>query len=638
MAETIGSIQVVATINTKDYDAGKKHIEKGNKELEKSSDDASSTMGSKWGNAALVAGKAVVAGLAAATAAVTSLSVASIKGFADQEQLIGGVETLFKSSSDEVIKAANNAFKTAGLTANQYMETVTSFSASLLQGLKGDTAEAARISDMAVTDMADNANKMGTDMARIQDAYQGFAKDNFTMLDNLKLGYGGTAGEMARLVNESGVMGDSFKATAENVKDIPFDKLIESIHVVQTELGITGTTALEASETISGSFNAMRSSWSNLITGMSDKDANMDTLISNFVDSAATFGKNVIPKISTSLDGIVKLVDELAPMIINELPKLLNTLLPPVINTFIKLIVTLVDSLPKLIPVLVKGFFDLLKGLLKAIPMVIPSLIKSITSLINSVINMLFEPEFLRSIMLAALALLMGIVQAIPQIIIALVNALPIVISSLVAFLVDPVVIKELIKASITLFGALVLAVPQILGALVGAFGSLISQLWTKISHNFSQFGANFGKSIGEAVKNGINGALRWVIGQVNSIIDMVNSGLAAIDKILPGDQSGMRIPRVPVPQFANGGFTGRGGKYEPAGIVHKGEYVVPKQYVDQSTGLPKQVQQAPSPTQNATIVIPNQSSGEYRQGAINTIKAYNEYLRSMGLPQIGVA
>ena len=168
-------------------------------------------------------------------------------------ELVGGVETLFGESSDAVLEYANEAYKTAGISANQYMEQVTGFSATLLQGLEGDTARAAEVADIAVKDMADNANKMGTSLSSIQNAYQGFAKDNYTMLDNLKLGYGGTASEMARLLNDSGVLGDSIEVTAQTVKDVPFDKVIEGIHVIQQNIGITGTTTKEAMETISGS-------------------------------------------------------------------------------------------------------------------------------------------------------------------------------------------------------------------------------------------------------------------------------------------------------------------------------------------------------------------------------------------------
>ena len=250
--------------------------------------------------------------------AIVDVGKQAVSSYADYQQLVGGVETLFKDSAGVVQDYANNAYKTAGLSANAYMETVTSFSASLLQGLGGDTAKAAKIADMAIIDMSDNANKMGTSMEMIQNAYQGFAKDNFTMLDNLKLGYGGTASEMARLINETGVMGKSFKATAQNVKDVPFDKMIEAIHQVQVNMGITGTTAMEASETISGSVNSMKSAWQNLLTGIADSQVDKRKLVKNFTDTVKTTAKNVIPTVKETIKGLVDVAEDL-----------LNTLMGP---------------------------------------------------------------------------------------------------------------------------------------------------------------------------------------------------------------------------------------------------------------------------------------------------------------------
>lgn len=227
-----------------------------------------------------------------------------IKSFAGLEQALGGVETLFKDSAGTVIKNSETAYKRAGISGVKYMEQVTSFSASLLQGLGGDTVQASKYADMAIVDMADNANKFGTNIQDIQNAYQGFAKDNYTMLDNLKLGYGGTQEEMARLVNESGVMGDSFKATAKNVKDIPFDKLIQAIHVTQERMGITGTTAKEASETVSGSFEAMKASAQNLVAGLGQKNADIKGLMQNLKDTVITFKNNIVRVLKNIWDNL----------------------------------------------------------------------------------------------------------------------------------------------------------------------------------------------------------------------------------------------------------------------------------------------------------------------------------------------
>lgn len=228
----------------------------------------------------------------------------AVKSFADLEQAVGGVETLFKDSASTVIANSETAFRRAGVSGVSYMEQVTSFSASLLQGLGGDTVAAAKYADMAIVDMSDNANKMGTDIGMIQNAYQGFAKDNFTMLDNLKLGYGGTQGEMARLVNDSGVLGKSFKATAENVKDIPFDQLIQAIHITQEELDITGTTALEAEKTVSGSFQSMISAGQNLAGGLGSPTANIQSLLSDLQSTVMTFAENVKRVLGTIWDNL----------------------------------------------------------------------------------------------------------------------------------------------------------------------------------------------------------------------------------------------------------------------------------------------------------------------------------------------
>ena len=242
---TVGTINYDFTADTKDLD---EKLTKADKEAKKQAENQKEAYRDSWSSI----GDFAIKGAAVAGAAIGALGTAAVGAYSNYEQLTGGVETLFKSSSNTVMNYANQAYKTAGMSANKYMETVTSFSASLLQGLGGDTEKAAKYANKAVVAMSDNANKMGTSMELIQYAYQGFAKQNYTMLDNLKLGYGGTASEMARLVNDSGVMGKSFKATAKNINEVSFDKIIEAISVTQDKLGITGTTAKEASTTIEG--------------------------------------------------------------------------------------------------------------------------------------------------------------------------------------------------------------------------------------------------------------------------------------------------------------------------------------------------------------------------------------------------
>ena len=308
--------------------------------------------GQKISAAFSVLGKAAVAGAGAATAAVGVLTKSSLDAYSSFEQLTGGVETLFKESADTVMEYADNAYKTAGMSANQYMETVTGFSATLLQGLAGDTEAAAEYADLAITDMADNANKMGTAMQSIQYAYQGFAKDNYTMLDNLKLGYGGTQAEMARLINDSGVLGDAIQVTADTVAQVPFDKIIEAIHVIQTQLGITGTTAAEAATTIEGSVNSMKAAWENLLTGIADENANLPELVEQFADAFEAAMDNVMPRIVQIFGGIGDAVLEAAPIIAEQIPPMVESLLPSLLNAVASLVASVAEQLPSLLTIL----------------------------------------------------------------------------------------------------------------------------------------------------------------------------------------------------------------------------------------------------------------------------------------------
>jgi phage-related protein len=325
-------VTAVLKANVSDFSSGLKEAQTSIQNLKSQTSaslDKISDSLSSFGASAMKLGTGLTAGLTApAVAGVTKI----IKSYADLEQSLGGVETLFKdngtsaiglakkynitaqeaqnmydtmeSKGANVIANANKAFKTAGVSANDYMQQVTSFSATLLQGLGGDTEKAAQYADKALVQMADNANKMGTNMSDIQNAYQGFAKDNYTMLDNLKLGYGGTAGEMARLVNESGVLNGEFEATAQNVKDIPFHTLIEAIGITQDRLGITGTTAKEASETVSGSFYAMKAAAENFVAGLGHDEADIAGLMEDLKDTILTFKDNVVRVLLTIWDNL----------------------------------------------------------------------------------------------------------------------------------------------------------------------------------------------------------------------------------------------------------------------------------------------------------------------------------------------
>lgn len=294
------------------------------------------------GKVAGAAGKTIAAGMTAGAAAMGKMMQSSIAGYADYEQLVGGVETLFKDSSGKMLEYANNAYKTAGMSANDYMTTVTSFSASLLQSMGGDTAAATEVANMALTDMADNANKMGTSMDAIQNAYQGFAKQNYTMLDNLKLGYGGTQSEMKRLLKDAQKI-TGIKYDINNLNDV-----YEAIHVIQTEMGITGTTAAEASETISGSLGMAKAAWQNLLVGIADGNQDLGQLVSNFVDAGKTAAQNIIKVLPDLVAGVKGLVDGIMP----EIPGIVQELFPALLEGAIALIGGLATALPSVLSTL----------------------------------------------------------------------------------------------------------------------------------------------------------------------------------------------------------------------------------------------------------------------------------------------
>lgn len=322
------------------------------------------------GSSAIKVGKGLVVAGAAAATAVTALVSKSVGAFADYEQLTGGVETLFgaggrsveeyaqsvgKSVSDiqgkydslmsaqnVVLENANKAYMTAGMSANEYMDTVTGFSASLISSLGGDTNKAADYANSALVDMSDNANKMGTDMESIKNAYQGFAKQNYTMLDNLKLGYGGTQEEMKRLLS------DAEKLTGQRYDISSFADITQAIHAIQTQMDITGTTAKEASTTISGSWGSLKAAFENTLVGLTTGGEMFDQSLDALVDSAKTFGQNVIPAITGALSGVGSLIESLAPVIVAELPSMVSDILPHLVSATKSLVTGLISQLPAL--------------------------------------------------------------------------------------------------------------------------------------------------------------------------------------------------------------------------------------------------------------------------------------------------
>lgn len=441
---------------------------------------------SAMGSAISAVGKFSAAAVAAGATAVAALTKSAVESYADYEQLVGGVETLFKDSAGIVQEYAANAFQTAGLSANDYMETVTGFSASLLQSVGGDTEEAARIADQAITDMADNANKMGSSIESIQNAYQGFAKQNYTMLDNLKLGYGGTKQEMERLL-----------ADAEKLSGVHYDisnlnDVYEAIHVVQGELGITGTTAEEASTTIQGSAAAMKAAWQNMLTGIADENADFDGLINNLVNSIETFAQNIIPRVEQALKGIGKLVSGLAPIIVEALPGLVENVLPGFIDAIMEVVNSIVEAIPEVMPVLIQALVDIVMQLIECLAENLPTIIEAIIQGLEQIMNSLAEnlptiisgitemllqviqviisnaPQFLQAFLNLLLSFAEAELQALPQII----AALPTLINGIIDFLKQA--IPMVMDGFIQLMTSLCEALPEIIAAITEVLPQLI--------------------------------------------------------------------------------------------------------------------------------------------------------------------
>ena len=320
-------------------------------------------------------GSAIVSGIKAVASGIKSLISGAIEGYGEYEQLVGGVETLFGSSADTVIKNAENAYKTAGLSANAYMETVTSFSASLLQSMGNDTEAAAKKADQALTDMSDNANKMGTDMQSIQNAYQGFAKQNYTMLDNLKLGYGGTKEEMQRLIDDANAL-NAAQGNYTNYSIESYADIVDAIHTVQTEMGITGTTALEASTTVEGSISSMKAAYQNFVTGLGDQNADIGALTEELIQSAGNVAKNVLPVIESVVKNIAETVREQGPDMITRFVAYATENLPEVLKLGVQLIVSLVKGLAQNLPELLRGTLVLVDTLISAFLDSLPDIIE----------------------------------------------------------------------------------------------------------------------------------------------------------------------------------------------------------------------------------------------------------------------
>ena len=499
------------------------HFKGDSKQLDSELGKVESKTTSKLSSIGKSIGSAFLTGTGIAAGALTTLVGASVKAYADMEQNLGGVETLFKDSADKVIENSKKAYETAGMSANEYMETVTGFSASLLQGLGGDTEKAVGIADTAIKDMSDNANKMGTSMELIQNAYQGFAKQNYTMLDNLKLGYGGTQAEMARLINDSGVLGNSMKVTAETVNQVSFDKIIEAIHKIQDNMGITGTTSKEAASTITGSLNSAKSAFENFISGAGD----IDTVVKTFTTAAGNILNAVVKMAPQVMTGIVDLINGLIP----QIPTFLQTLLPPLVQGVVGLIQGLVTALPQILTVLaqmlptiitslINGFIQIANTLAEQMPTIIPIIVDA---LMNGLLTLFTNaPQIMESAMNLIMGLAQGLIDAIP----ILIDYLPQILESLITYILTylPRLISTGIQLIVQLALGLVKAIPQLIAKIPQIIAAIVNGLKNGVGQIF-----NIGKDLVKGLWNGIKDTAGWILDKIKGFGKSVLNGIKKI-------------------------------------------------------------------------------------------------------------
>lgn len=447
-------------------------------------------------------------------------------------------------AENTVLENASNAYKTAGLSANDYMESVTSIAAALKQST-GSEMEAALAADQAIIDMADNANKMGSSMESIQNAYQGFAKGNYTMLDNLKLGYGGTATEMARLINDSGVLGDAMIDLGDKqnigaaLAEVGLAKMYEAVHVIQTELGITGTTADEAFSTITGSMNAMKASWENLLVGIADDTQDFDSLVNNFVDSAVIVAENLIPRIGTAIQGSFNLVTQLVPVIGKQLPGLVQKLVPNLLQSGIDIVLWLVQGIQEYAPIVAEKGYEILQKLVGGFVEAIPTYLPLALDFIQQFGDKLAEkvPVFIQKGFELLSMLADGIVSAIP----ILIEKVPTIVSTFANIINDnfPTILLKGAEIIGKLIAGILSAIPDIISNLPKIVQAIIDTIMA-----FQWL--NLGKNIMDFFKNGIQSMKTKVVDSVNSILKNIQS----IINNLPGYLS--NIAKTAMEGFAN--------------------------------------------------------------------------------------
>lgn len=525
-----GVVRDLDDVGNAAQNAGQKGEEAGKK-----GESALGKIGSAAGKAALEIGKISLAAVGAASAAVAAVSKAAIDSYANYEQLVGGVETLFGDSADVVKGYAEEAFSTVGMSCNAYMETVTGFAASLVSSLGGDTATAAQKANTAVADMADNANKMGTDMQSIQNAYQGFAKSNYTMLDNLKIGYGGTKEEMERLLADAAKLRKTKLGIDIDYDISKFSDIVDAIHVIQEDMGITGTTAKEASTTIQGSISTMQGAWQNLMTGIADPAQDFDKLLGDVIDSVVTVSNNLMPRIMAVLTqmatGITELTENLLPLI----PDTLEQMLPSVIEGANSLIAALLDTLSSIadtaIPIVTDNADEIIDTLLSGLISAIPSLASSAADLCSALVMAILDNADIitQGAVDIVLALAQGLTDNLDSLVPAVVNAA----LTITETLLDNA--DKLIDAGVQLIGAIAEGLAASIPQLLQQAPVIIEKLVVALMDAGQALITDVPKSICENIVSGLK-SFDWTEGANSTIAGLNEAMKKAADNMAKDD------------------------------------------------------------------------------------------------------
>lgn len=563
MADTIGAAVIKLRADSKDL----------NKDLSA----AEATTKSKLGaiGKGIAAGAASVAAVAVATAtkAVAAITDKSSELYSAFEQSVGGTETLFKDAADTVLANADRAFETAGISANTYLEQANSLAGALMQSTGENAEEAAKLADRAMQSMSDNAAKIGTDITMIQNAYAGLARGQFMLLDNLKLGYGGTRGEMERLIADASQMTDEMAKLGVTVDatSMDFGNMVNAIAVVQEHMGIAGTTINEAYNTISGSQKMLKASIEDFTRGLADPNADFNALFDNMTKSAMAYAQNIGKMLQRLLPNIAKAIKAIATEIIKALPTIIEQVIPLFADAIIDVAVVLLDNGPAILDAVLKTALMVVQSLISRLPELLAGIVKTILGVATA----LTKPENLQLIFQAALSLFVELVRAIPLVLNQLILALPQIIDGIITFLTDPKTIEMLVVASVQLFMALVQAIPQIFNALVEAFGTLFSRLWESLKNKFQEFAGNFGKGIGNILIGAMNQVIGFIESVLNGPINAINGVLDTLNAIPGVDIAKLStITLSRIQYLADGGIVNRA---TPAIIGEAGpEAVIP--------------------------------------------------------------